>query len=74
MLNKLHTAQNNEAQLISDIEPVAPGIGRIVCPQCGGKPSEFPSLFPPEIGAAQCIDCKGTGYIYVDMWPSVWRA
>jgi hypothetical protein len=63
----LYGARNNETPLRCDVEPVAPGIGRVACPECGGKPEEYPSLFPPEIGVTQCVHCKGAGYIYVDM-------
>ena len=67
MLTTLYGARNNETPTKCDVEPVAPGIGRVTCPECGGKPKEYPSLFPPEIGVTQCVQCKGTGYIYVDM-------
>ena len=63
----LYVAKNNDTALEVEVEPVAPGIGRVICPECEGHPENYPSLFPPEIGVNQCINCKGLGYIYVDM-------
>lgn len=48
-----------------DVEIVSPGVGKIVCLECDGDPEGYPSLFPPEIGVTQCIDCKGRGWIYI---------
>jgi hypothetical protein len=67
MLMTLYNGQNFAAESVADVEPVAPGIGRVTCPECGGKPEEYPSLFPPEVGVTQCVDCKGLGYVYVDI-------
>ncbi len=58
---------NNESAKELDVHPLAPGIGRIVCLECEGKPDDYPSLFPPEIGVEQCLHCKGLGYVLVDM-------
>lgn len=49
------------------VEEVAPGVGRIVCPECGGDQERYRSLFPPELGITQCVDCKGTGYVFVNV-------
>jgi len=67
MLMTLYRGQNGVTGKAVEVEPLAPGIGRVVCPECGGKPDEYPSLFPPEIGVTQCVDCKGLGYVYVDI-------
>jgi hypothetical protein len=63
----LYGGQNLSAEKLAEVEPVAPGIGRIACTECEGKPEEYPSLFPPEIGVTQCLNCKGLGYIFVDI-------
>ena len=48
-----------------EVNPVAPGVGQIVCPECGGDQERYRSLFPPELGIEYCVDCKGTGWIFV---------
>jgi hypothetical protein len=49
-----------------EVEAVADGIGRVLCPECGGRPEEYPSYFPP--GAVeQCVHCKGTGFVYINL-------
>lgn len=67
MLMTLYRGQNGVTGKSVEVEPVAPGIGRVVCPECSGKPDEYPSLFPPEVGITRCVDCKGLGYVYVDI-------
>lgn len=63
----VYTAENNSVLLEADVDPVGPGIGRVKCLECDGKPEEYPTLFPPEIGVTHCVDCKGLGYVYVDI-------
>jgi hypothetical protein len=63
----LYGGQNSGAEKTVEIEPIALGIGRVACPECGGKPEEYSSLFPPEIGVTECVDCIGLGYIYADI-------
>ena len=47
-----------------DVELVAPGVGKITCVECEGRPDEYPSYFPP--GAVpHCVHCKGQGWVYV---------
>jgi DnaJ-class molecular chaperone len=55
--------------LSSDLEvaQVAPGVGEIVCPECGGEPEEYAIRFPAEFGITTCVDCKGTGRVLVSM-------
>jgi hypothetical protein len=50
-----------------DVAPVSQGVGRIVCPECGGDQVRYRSYFPPDLGITECVDCKGTGHVYVDM-------
>lgn len=54
-----------EAQV--NVRPIAPGVGRIVCPECGGDQERYRSLFPPELGIAGCVDCKGAGFVFVSI-------
>lgn len=54
-----------EAQM--DVCLVAPGVGVIICPECGGDQERYRSLFPPGIGVKQCVDCKGTGLVCVSV-------
>lgn len=49
------------------VEEITPGVGRMVCPECGGNQERYRSFFPPELGVTHCIDCKGTGYVYVSI-------
>jgi hypothetical protein len=48
-----------------DVKVIAPRIGEIVCPECRGEPEHYLSLFPPEVGITQCVNCKGTGRVLV---------
>jgi hypothetical protein len=63
----VYTGQNNVTPIDREVYPVAPGVGRIVCPECGGDQERYRSFFPSELGITECVDCKGTGFIYVDM-------
>jgi hypothetical protein len=27
----------------------------------------YSALFPPEIGITECVDCKSTGYVYMNI-------
>jgi hypothetical protein len=63
----VYTGQNHVTPIDREVHPVAPGVKRIVCPECGGDQQRYRSLFPQELGIAECVDCKGTGFIYVDM-------
>jgi hypothetical protein len=67
MRMEVYRGKNHVTPVECEVEPVAPGIGRIVCPECGGDQKRYRSLFPPGLGIAECVDCKGTGFIYVDM-------
>ena len=55
-----------QAAKLVDFEEIVPGIGRMICPECGGDSTEYADLFPPELGITNCVDCKGTGYILVN--------
>jgi hypothetical protein len=67
MLMTLHAGTRLVTSKPVEVKEVAPGIGRIPCPECNGRPDEYPSLFPPEIGITQCVDCKGTGFVFVSI-------
>jgi hypothetical protein len=47
------------------VKRIAPGVGEVVCPECGGEPEAYARLFPPEIGITCCVDCKGRGRVFV---------
>jgi hypothetical protein len=57
--------ENFASEMDIEVTVIAPGIGQIVCPECRGKSEQYPSLFPPEIGINQCVNCKGTGRVLV---------
>jgi hypothetical protein len=48
-----------------EVEPIAPGVGRIVCLECDGDPEGYAASFPSRLGIDTCIDCKGRGWVYV---------
>jgi hypothetical protein len=48
------------------VEIIAPGIGRITCPECNGDPEGYAAQFREgELTEPICIDCKGAGVRYV---------
>ena len=50
-----------------EVTPIAPGVGQIVCPECGGDQQRYRSLFPRELGIEHCLDCQCTGRIFVSV-------
>ena len=50
-----------------DVEIVGPGVGKIPCLECEGRPEDYPSLFPDYAGITECVDCKGTGWVYISV-------
>ncbi len=44
----------------AEVTVVAPGVGEVACPECGGEPEKYASLFPSELGITECMDCKGS--------------
>jgi hypothetical protein len=59
--------ENHVTEAAMQVRPIAPGVGQIVCPECGGDQERYRNLFPQEIGITQCIDCKGTGFVCVSI-------
>jgi hypothetical protein len=57
--------ENLASEMDVDVTVVAPGVGEMVCPECCGEPEQYPSLCPPELGITQCVNCKGTGRVFV---------
>jgi hypothetical protein len=43
----------------------APGVGKVPCFECLGRPKEYVALFDPELGITQCTDCKDLGWVYI---------
>jgi hypothetical protein len=58
---------NPECPVPVDVEYVAPGVGRVPCFECEGKPEDYAKLFPPEVGVTKCVDCKGAGFVYISI-------
>ena len=67
MLMNLYGGGQLEVSMPVEVEELAPGIGSIPCPECCGRPDEYPSLFPSEIGITHCVVCKATGRFLVSM-------
>jgi hypothetical protein len=59
--------RNHVAPMECEVELVSLGVGRTVCPECGDDQARYRSYFPPELDIPECVDFKGTGYVYVDM-------
>ena len=66
MFMTLYGGRRLETSMPVEVEPIGCGVGRITCPECRGRPAEYAALFPPEVGITQCVECKGTGYVYVN--------
>lgn len=50
------------------IEIVAPGVGRMPCPECDGDPIGYTNAFSEMRSAAApngCVECKNRGWVYV---------
>jgi hypothetical protein len=62
-------ANNESAVDLLEVEPLGSGIGRVVCLKCDGKPDDYHSLVPQAVGVTRCLNCKGLGYVLVDMSP-----
>lgn len=58
---------NFESAKAAEIKEVAPGVGTMMCLECNGDPEGYVRLFPPELGITQCVDCKGRGWVYVNV-------
>lgn len=67
MLMRIWGGENYVSEQDAEVTVVIPGVGRIVCPECGGDPEKYASLFPPEVGITECVDCKGTGRVFVSI-------
>jgi hypothetical protein len=61
------SGENYVSEAQYEVREIAPGVGQIVCPECGGEPEKYAKLFPPELGITSCVDCKGTGYIFLSI-------
>jgi hypothetical protein len=59
--------RNHITKRLMEVEEIAPGIGRVPCLECEGRPEEYPSLFAPEIGVSHCMECKGLGYVLINI-------
>ena len=50
-----------------EVKAIAPGVGRIVCPECGGDQERYRSFLPSELRIEQCVDCIGSGFVCVSI-------
>lgn len=66
MLMSVWGGENYVTEASMEVRPIAPGVGRIVCPECGDQ-ERYRRLFPPELGITHCIDCNGTGFVCVSI-------
>lgn len=67
MVMSVWGGENYVTEAVFDVKPVAPGVGQIVCPECGGDQEGYRKLFPPDLGIEHCVDCKGTNRIFVSI-------
>jgi hypothetical protein len=65
MLMRIWGGENYVSERDVEVVPLAPGVGEITCPECGGEPEMYAALFPPEVGITGCLDCKGRGRVFV---------
>jgi hypothetical protein len=49
-----------------EVEPVAEGVGRMVCLECRGDEERYRSYFPPG-AVTHCVACKWQGWVYVSI-------
>ena len=60
--------QNFVTEAVFNVEEVAPGVGRIPCPECNGDPEAYAAQFGDlrtTLAPYGCVDCKNRGWIYV---------
>jgi hypothetical protein len=62
--------QNFVTEAVMNVEEVAPGVGRIICPECNGEPRAYAARFGslrPQLAPNGCVDCKNRGWVYVSV-------
>ena len=55
-------------EAVLNVEEVAPGVGRITCPECNGNPEAYAARFGSlrsKLAPNGCVDCKNRGWVYV---------
>ena len=68
MLMSVWGGQNFVTELPVHVEEVAPGVGRIVCLECGGDPEVYAAAFGDrraDLAPRGCVDCKNRGWVFV---------
>ena len=61
MLMSVWGGENHVTEAATDVEPIAPGIGQIICPECGGDQGRYRKLFPEEIACVAVWTAKAPG-------------
>lgn len=65
----IYRGRNYVTPIEVQIEVVCNGVGRTSCPECGGD-GDWTKFYPePETltEPLQCVECKGTGKIFVSI-------
>lgn len=60
--------QNFMTEADFNVEEVAPGVGRISCPECNGDPEGYAAGFGSlrtALAPNGCVACKNRGWVYV---------
>lgn len=72
---EVYGGRNYVTPLLANIDIVAPGVGKMTCLECDGDPEGYAAAFPAELAAETyvdgightCRDCKGRGWVYVNV-------
>jgi DnaJ-class molecular chaperone len=59
-----YVALNNDTAVKCEVEIIGTIAGRTACFECGGT-GQWP--WHPDGQVRQCVDCKGTGKVYVSV-------
>jgi hypothetical protein len=67
---EVYGGRNYVTAALTNIEIVAPGVGKMTCLECDGDPEAYAAAFGPyrrELAPDGCLDCKGRGWVYVSV-------
>lgn len=68
MIALVYGGRNLATSAEVDVEIVAPGVGKMTCPECDGDPEAYAARFGDkrrELAPDDCVDCKNRGWVYV---------
>lgn len=60
---------NFVTEVTLDVTAISPGVGRMICLECGGHPEAYAARFGNLRNALApngCVDCKNRGWVYVN--------